>query len=198
MLQSAAYMPMPPNHHDPTCLTPGFAGAPAMNGQRLYMPSPHSSVGLGPRMPSSGAPLRAAPSLPFGYFPLAPPTPEGVTAAAMCPTATPGPFSGPHGPSLLPPDQQSTTGRKTEPTTTKKKRTKTTKVRCPSTVTSSLHISAAFHYSCILWNFVRQVVRAYLEPRGDIMLTKVGMIFEPLLPVSVRCYCLRTLFNVVM
>ncbi|VDK31732.1 unnamed protein product [Taenia asiatica] len=126
---SAAYMPMPPNHHDPTCLTPGFAGAPAMNGQRLYMPSPHSGVGLGPRMPPSGAPLRTAPALPFGYFPLAPPTPEGVTAAAMCPTAAPGPFSGPHGPSLLPPDQQGTTGRKTEPTTTKKKRTKTTKSR---------------------------------------------------------------------
>ncbi|KAH9281305.1 Zinc finger MIZ domain-containing protein 2 [Echinococcus granulosus] len=126
---SAAYMPMPPHHHDPTCLTPGFAGAPTMNGQRLYMPSPQSSVGLGPRMPSGGAPLRAAPALPFGYFSLAPPTPEGVTAASMCPTAAPGPFSAPHGPSLLPPDQQGTTGRKTDSTTTKKKRAKTAKSR---------------------------------------------------------------------
>lgn len=133
---------MTPHPHDPNCMNPGFPGTPAMNGQRLYMPSP-SQGGVGPRMSPRGAPPGFA---SFGYFPLghSESGPSTVTsAAAMCPSAVnvPGVFSAspPGAPTLLPPDQQTAIGRKNDApntttvnnTTTKKKRAKTTKVSLP-------------------------------------------------------------------
>ena len=162
-------MPMPPHPHDPNCMSPGFPGAPTMNGQRLYMspppaPPPAPPQGnVGPRMSPRGAPPGFA---SFSYFPLGPPDsagPSGVAAAAaMCsPTApVPGAFSAspPGAPALLPADQQGAIARKNDTpststaansTTTKKKRAKATKV------------GSSFHHLTFHFFFYLQIVDSH-------------------------------------